>query len=298
MARSQTIPGVRYLNAGFPALQIETFTLGALARRISPAHLLYPRRPEFHHLILCTAGEGAHYVDFERYDCRAGTVLHARPGQVLQFAIGRGLDAQLVLFTPTFLLPNRIRAEQSAGMVEPVPPAVKLDVRAEDQLGVRRGFEAIVTEYRATDGAALSAQILQHLLHALLLRLARASNRATPQVISEATDRIYRRFLAQLERRFAQTRRVEDYARDTGCSAKTLGRACIAACGKPPKELIDSRVSLEAKRLLAHTRLPVGVIAVETGFSEVTNFVKFFRRCEGVLPSRFREKYPGLAETN
>jgi transcriptional regulator GlxA family with amidase domain len=46
---------------------------------------------------------------------------------------------------------------------------------------------------------------------------------------------------------------------------------------------------LEAKRLLVHTQLPIGTITAEVGFSEPTNFVKFFRRRKGVLPFKFRE---------
>lgn len=45
----------------------------------------------------------------------------------------------------------------------------------------------------------------------------------------------------------------------------------------------------QAKRLLAHSTLAVSAIGLELGFSEPTNFVKFFRHCEGLTPAAFRE---------
>jgi AraC-like DNA-binding protein len=65
------------------------------------------------------------------------------------------------------------------------------------------------------------------------------------------------------------------------------------ASGSSPKALIEQRLILEAKRLLAHTGLAVEAIATKVGFSEPTNFVKFFRRHGGMRPLDFRAKFPG-----
>jgi AraC-like DNA-binding protein len=54
--------------------------------------------------------------------------------------------------------------------------------------------------------------------------------------------------------------------------------------------VITDRLVLEAKRLLAHTLLPVAVIGDQLGFAEATNFVKFFRREAGSTPGAFRAK--------
>jgi AraC-like DNA-binding protein len=49
-------------------------------------------------------------------------------------------------------------------------------------------------------------------------------------------------------------------------------------------------VLLEAKRLLAHSTASVAAVAHQLGFSEATNFVKFFRRNAGVTPKAFRQR--------
>jgi AraC-like DNA-binding protein len=43
-----------------------------------------------------------------------------------------------------------------------------------------------------------------------------------------------------------------------------------------------------------HTTLQVGVIAVDLGFQDASNFVKFFKRGTGRTPAQFRGSYePG-----
>ncbi len=57
------------------------------------------------------------------------------------------------------------------------------------------------------------------------------------------------------------------------------------------KAVVDGRILLEAMRLLADTDDQVGRIAERLGFSEVTNFIKFFRRMKGMTPAEFRQRY-------
>lgn len=81
---------------------------------------------------------------------------------------------------------------------------------------------------------------------------------------------------------------MADYARRLGYAPRTLTRATLDSAGMSPKALIDARVLLEAKRLLVHTAFRIGRIAVHLGFSEPTNFTKFFRRGAGMGPEGFR----------
>jgi AraC-like DNA-binding protein len=70
---------------------------------------------------------------------------------------------------------------------------------------------------------------------------------------------------------------------------RTLTRASLLATGRTAKQLLDDRVALEAKRLLAESDLPVAEIGVRLGFGEATNFGRFFARTVGCSPGRFRE---------
>jgi len=285
-----TVASVRYFNRGQPNLGIDAFSLSSLLARVPRDTLAGPQRLDFHLLILCLAGCGAHCIDFKLYDWTAGAVLHVRPGQVQQFDLQADMEALFILFTPAFL--SAELGGMLLGRYQGVAGSrVQLDMGTDSHRRISDTFVAIAEEYRAIDASPVSARLLHHQLHALLLQLHRLSEATASRVIPDAMHLVYYRFLEDLERRFMQTRQVESYAAHLGCSAKTLGRACIGAAGVAPKRLIEQHVVLEAKRLLAHTQIGIKGIARELGFSEETNFVKFFKRMEGVPPSAFRAKF-------
>jgi AraC-like DNA-binding protein len=131
-------------------------------------------------------------------------------------------------------------------------------------------------------------ELLRQLLGVLLLRMARLPASDTTPFIHGAQHELFQRFQHELERSFATTRNAADYAARLGYSLRSLNRACTDATGHTAKALVDARVVLEAKRLLSHTDLPVATIGRRLGFSEPTNFGKFFSREAGQSPGAFR----------
>jgi AraC-like DNA-binding protein len=59
--------------------------------------------------------------------------------------------------------------------------------------------------------------------------------------------------------------------------------------GQPPIATVEF-ASERHERLLAHTDLPAAGIAAALGFSEATNFGKFFTREAGLSPGAFRRR--------
>jgi AraC-like DNA-binding protein len=154
--------------------------------------------------------------------------------------------------------------------------------------GLRRAMAELAAEYRrALDdppAADATVDLLRRLVGALLLRLTRLSHADSDRRAGAA----FRAFRRELEHSFATTRTTETYASRLGFSARTLNRACLAATGRSAKRLIDDRVALEAKRLLVHTDLPAAAISRRPGFTEPTNFGRFFARTTGDTPEAFR----------
>jgi AraC-like DNA-binding protein len=110
-----------------------------------------------------------------------------------------------------------------------------------------------------------------------------------PPVPGRALPELFARFRALVERDFAHSRDVSEYAAQLGYSPRTVSRATHEAFGIAAKQFIDRRVTLEAKRLLAHDELSAAQIATYLGFTSATNFTKFFRRHTGSTPGAFRE---------
>lgn len=295
---------IAYDNPDRSHTGIEVLTFDALKPRLKGSVARRPSRLDFHQVMLVRGGEGTAMVDFVMYPCARGTLLHLRPGQVQRLPYGANgrpadLDAVLLLFTADFPPPLPAAHEVLDGFGSPVarrlPP---------DEFGAfDRAVTEMDTEYRAlrhernpattmptdTDtDTELTGALLRQLLGALLIRMARLANPAGRPVPAAPGTEVYLAFRRELEHAFATTRSIEDYAARLGCSPRTLTRACLAATGRSAKELADARVALQAQRLLAHTDLPVAAIGRALGFSEATNFGKFFARETGRPPGDFR----------
>jgi AraC-like DNA-binding protein len=133
--------------------------------------------------------------------------------------------------------------------------------------------------------------LLRSQVQSLLMRLwLDAAASEADQRIEPVVLRRYRRFRAAVERDFMRWHGVATYADRLGCSQKSLTRAALDVSDRTAKAVITDRLVLEAKRLLAHSLLPVAGIGDQLGFGEATNFVKFFRRETGLTPGDFRVK--------
>lgn len=290
------IVGLSYENPGRPRLGLEAMTFADLRARTKPRVAASPIRADFHQLTVVRSGSAVATVDFVPYECRAGTVLHVRPGQVQRLPAGAAgrpaeLDAVVLLFTADF--PPRMAAVAGLLDLEFGPAAVTVDGddgdADADADALYRAAADLMAEYqlldtREGDAARLSVELLRQLTGTLLVRVARA---AQPSGHGDANE-VFRAFRLAVERSFAATRDVRDYASRLGYAPRTLTRACLAATGTTAKQFLDARVALEAKRLLVHTDLSVAAIGRAVGFSEATNFGKFFAREVGETPGAFR----------
>lgn len=270
-----------------PAVGMHTLRLSELYQR-APGGAPEPHarhRLPVHLLALVTAGRASFTVDFESYPCRPGGLLWARPGQFVSFP-PPGVDATLVLFEPHFPY-QAVGAPALTGGVRAVA-GTYWQPTGEDSDAIVDGISQLEADYqRLVDGEDVPVAVLRHQLAALLLRLSRLEPEGGPGRHG-ADSEIFSRFRAEVDQRFAQTRQVEDYARALGCSVRTLTRASLAATGRTAKQIVDDRVALEAKRLLAESDLPVAEVGAALGFSEATNFGRFFTRTVGSSPGAFR----------
>ncbi|MHC5908306.1 helix-turn-helix domain-containing protein [Streptomyces sp. S6] len=297
MVRTGQPAGGRITDVGFAAptgtpAGVEVLSLAALRERapvrLGEGRLTLPQRPDFHHLVTLSAGRLRHTVDFTGHTLEPGAWLWVRPGQVHQWGDLRHAEGTLVLFERDFLDPATVTA---AGLDERHAPAHLTPV-GEDRTALEFARAHLEHEFRALGRVPLEAHvlILRHLLGALVLRAAHIEAPGSP---AAGPSEPYTRFRAAVDRDFARCRRVEEYARDLGYSARTLSRATLAADGVTAKEFVDRRVLLEARRLLAHSDESAAQIAGRLGFSSATNFGKFFHRHTGESPLGFRRTIRG-----
>lgn len=253
---------------------IEVFERGSLIERV-PAHVLQRiERLEFHLVILCERGAGTHEVDFNEIPIAAGQLIHLEPGQVHRWRFNQEFEATLILFreAPVGVAPNWHLGS----------PAI--DLSAKDRSAVAQAL-ALLADERSTERSNTARRIaLTALRDLLFVRLGLDRDQSTaPADLPVA----YVAFRNDLETDLRVGTSMQERAARIGYSARTLSRAAIEVTGRTPKQLSDERIILEARRRLVQPSATVAQVATVLGFSEQTNFAKFFRRHAGVSPSEW-----------
>lgn len=264
--------------------EVEVTRVSAMVTRGRPQLFAHVQRPEFHVLLLPTQGRGSHMLDFTDYPLTPGSVLWVRPGQVQRWGDVATYDAWVLIFPAGLLSRSTARLTEAASPGGPCWWSPDHAAAAEAEVLVRliataADDEAVPREQRA---AALT-----HLLSGLLLRLV---GQARTRPGTPAGTEPWLAFRDLLDREHVRHHHVAWYAERLGWSTRTLARAARSATGKSPKNLIDERVLLEARRLLAHTDLSVARVGESTGFGDASNFGAWFRLQTGQTPAEFRRQ--------
>ncbi|ELS58060.1 helix-turn-helix domain-containing protein [Streptomyces viridochromogenes] len=242
-------------------------------------------RIDFHVVMLFSEGPVRHMVDFAEYEATAGDLLWIRPGQVHRFSAADDYRGTVLTMQPGFL--PRATVEATGLYRYDLPPLLHPD---DAQLtALRSALAQLRREYEDTTTLPLSLHtaVLRHSLTAFLLRLAHLAA-SSDRAAGGPADTTFTLFRDAVEKGFATNHSVSAYADQLGYSRRTLVRAVRAATGQTPKGFIDRRVVLEAKRLLAHTDLPIGRVGAAVGFPDAANFSKFFHQHTEMTPAAFR----------
>ena len=69
-----------------------------------------------------------------------------------------------------------------------------------------------------------------------------------------------------------------------------LVKAVRETTGETPKQMLQKRLLLEAKRLLVHSQATVNEIGLRLHFNDATTFSRWFRHLTQTTPTQFRNQ--------
>jgi len=150
-------------------------------------------------------------------------------------------------------------------------------------------FEVFLDEFETPD--KIQGDMLQMLLKRLIIictRLAKEQH-IVKKLDNEQID-IIRKFNVLVDTHYKTKRKVSDYANMLFKSPKTLSNLFAIYNQQSPQQIILSRLTLEAKRLLNFTDKQNQEIAYELGFNDPAHFSRFFKKMTQLSPSQYREK--------
>tara|TARA_R110002096_G_scaffold16106_2_gene54959 strand:+ start:4267 stop:5028 length:762 start_codon:yes stop_codon:yes gene_type:complete len=242
-----------------------------------------PTRHRFYLLKFVTRGAGSHWVDFEKYSVSQGDVLQVRPGQVHAFDAESDHEALLLVFRPETVSPEQIR-RLAVYLDAPFSLEPRDHTSMVQLLEFIQQMEEVPEELRLT---SMAPGLLQAILSGLTDLYLRRNEETRGPAHNRASELVFGLENVLMDEPIRQS--LSAYASQLHVTPRTLARACRTIRGISPKRLVDLHCVLEAKRKLVLGDETVEEIAFDLGFSEATNFVKFFKRIAGTTPEAFRQ---------
>ena len=251
-----------------------------------------PHVHTFYEILWFQEGTGSHFVDFQEYPIRPGTIFFLTPGQVHRFD-GRNDYKGVAIKLCTDIMQSR--GEDSDLFVKydlfytfDTTPYYIIDDDTSVQLQV---LVDSMEEELKTGKDIGHIDMLRSLLKIFLIKVHRYGLKEGQLQLDglKPAHLLFVQFRRMLEKDFATKHTVQEYADGLNVAVRTLNKCVNESSGRSPLAFITERIMLEAKRQVRYSNLMIKEIAYNLGFEDPSYFVKLFKRQTGMLPSDFRE---------
>ncbi|AZA90363.1 Bacillibactin transport regulator [Chryseobacterium nakagawai] len=131
-----------------------------------------------------------------------------------------------------------------------------------------------------------------HLIRSLLYQLLVILNRYYANVYNVQRDTSihsdFYRFRSLLEKKFVNDRSVEAYSKMLNISSGFLNKICRQFSGLSAQQMIHYKLISEIKKQLYQNK-SAKEISYDFGFSDPSNFNRFFKKLTGITPQQYRK---------
>lgn len=248
-----------------------------------------PHRHNFHELIWITAGSGNQEIDGERFQIEPLAFYLIAKGQVHQFLKAESVDGYVIRFTDDFrpveYADSKLQfVDVMFNNVRTIPA---LSITEEDVAVLDNLFSLLIREYDSPELFGKKA-VLRHLLYVVLIKIGQIlGDRLHQYEDANTRDDIFKEFLGLLEQCFKEHHDVAHYAQALALTPRQLSERTKRMVGKTAKQVIEDRLTLEAKRYLRFTNKSVKTIAYELGYEDPSYFSKVFKKVTNLSPNDF-----------
>ncbi|YCM44635.1 helix-turn-helix domain-containing protein [Verrucomicrobiaceae bacterium 227] len=252
-----------------------------------PAKKVKPHRHPYFEIFWFPDPSGGLLSDFRTFTLSGPCLVFISPGQIHGWPGGADLKGEMIAFDEAFIDEADQRILRSplfyAADASPVIPVV-------DREGMSALWKQLEIEF--SEELPDQATALQSLLRILIITAHRLADVPRSKEVKKqsASSRVYQSFIKLLSGDIVAERLPKHYAQRLGVSADSLSESVRKSCGHTAGELIRRRVTLECKRLLAHSDLTISEIAYFLHFKDPSYFSRFFKKHTGLLPKAFRDR--------
>jgi len=244
-----------------------------------------PHKHDFYLLLLFTKGHGTHYVDFNSYPIKPGTVFMLSPGQVHSWKLSDDIDGYVFFHSKTFYDEGYTNEKiTNYPFFNSINNAPFVTIKKTNLPPIEKLFQEILQEYKQPN--LLQLNKLHALVNILYIELARV------YITGEKVENPkYLHAIKKLDNlidiNFKEIKFPTEYASLMNITERHLNRITKTCLNKTPTELISDRVILEAKRMLIHSNHTVSEVAEELGYFDASYFSRLFKKKCGKTPVQF-----------
>jgi AraC family transcriptional activator of pobA len=267
---------------GIQKVSLSGIRVERLEDRIRP-NIPFPHKHDFFLIMIVTGGSGHHQIDFKNHKISPGQIYIMKPGQMHSWILSKGIKGYIVEFN----YQSTSSIKESLGLINDLSFSPDL-FSFEDKKNwneIENLIKLMLEESNLK--REMHDLCLQAYLSSFLINIIRLYQGHLRQAKTLTTIEKFRKLL---EKNFKQAHTVDFYAHRLSISPKAFTMQLSRAIGRPPREIIQERILLEAKRYLAFSDLSIAEIGYELGFDDANYFTRFFRVHEGKTPAQFRRE--------
>jgi AraC family transcriptional activator of pobA len=270
----------------FRTLERFTSVFGNTPRRLNEEKFTYI-------IISIKQGKGHCYVDNEYVALQPGTLLLVNPFSFLHLENTLYLQGVAILFTEEFLCRSHLQ-EQLLYKTTYGPNRRTFFQLGDNEVGnnyLQTQISMFGWEYRLGRDPLLKFDLLHNILLGVIIylhKLQLENENAQLDILEPVAKGQIVQFVQLLNKHFKEQNGLQFYAEKMNLTQDQLSQVCKKGVGWSPKAIMQEKLLRESKRLLLFDAMSVKEISYELGFTEPTNFVKFFQQHTGISPKNFR----------
>ena len=249
-----------------------------------------PHRHNYFTVLIINQAKGKHKIDFNTYELSNNQIFFVAPGQVHQVIESEISFGYVMTFSNHFLVENSIPISfidslnlfQNYGQSPPLEPnKIQFETIENFSKSIYKLFESQEMMKNLSIGSFLKLLLIE------------CNNICSIYPIESDMDisgnNLIRTFRNDVDNNYKKEHSTTFYAKRLHITPDHLNRVIKSKIGKTAKEYIQSRIIIEAKRLLYFTDLTNKEIGYELGFNEPANFSAFFKKETQLSPSNFKK---------
>lgn len=245
---------------------------------------------EFYIVHFYLKGKGIYKIGDESVDIDGKAILFTTYLRIRQFCPGDDCVGYVLIFSESFFGKTAIKSFflHHTQLFNSPEKVVHFD--ADERFEELSCLFNLIANGLERPYSELQEQILLNYVFSILLIGEEFGKKGKPPLTIDNDKMIVRDFKLLVNEELKRRHSLQYFSKKLNISLAALDKAFKKHESITPKKWLNKRLVTEIKIELNRSDISIGEIAFKFGFSEVTNFTKFFKTLTGTTPKQYRQK--------